>query len=185
MNILPVSHVYQFTALFAASFSFAHSFFLFYRWLPFFLNPLLFFPLHSKPSEWECYLFISRSLADWLLTQLTLCFWGNGLCAACLARTTWMCVVLAASVDHCTFWQAIIGSAVFAAEVVKVVLKVSIQGGNGRAEKGSIISAGKLADKLLTPLLISSHWPVFEALCSSPPLSIVLHSWDGRHGDHS
>lgn len=34
-------------------------------------------------------------------------------------------------------------------------------------------------------LLISSRWPTFEALCLSPPLSIALHSWDGKHGDHS
>lgn len=36
-----------------------------------------------------------------------------------------------------------------------------------------------------SPLLISFCWLIFEMLCPSPPLSISLHSWDGRHGDHS
>ena len=131
-------------------------------WLPFHLGPSLFFPQRGGRSELSnggMLSLDSRSLAGRLLTQLTLCSWGNGPYEANSA--SFIEIVLCLLCWQLQFgWGNmpgyLFGGAVLAAEVAKegvlslnACVRLSVHSG---WRKGGIISAGKPADQLLAPL---------------------------------
>lgn len=116
----------------------------------------------------------------------------------------YVCVVFVAPVDSLSCivvqseeeLQATSGLAVFAVEVVtggvlseclNACVRLPVHSGEKwqGEERGYYFCREAGRQTPHSSLLISSRWPKFELLCSSPPLPISLHSWDGRHGDHS
>lgn len=133
----------------------------------------------------------SRSLAEWLLMQVTL--WGNGLLevspASFIEIILCLCHLCGASRQLLAgllyIFKKCCGVEVVKVDVLSKCSNVCLSERWQSEERGYYFCREASRQTPHSSLLIFSRWPKFGLLCAAPPLLISFHSWDGRDDDRS